>query len=248
MLSLPQTVGSDQVQYKIFGEPWSIWLGFKKLSKCFRPNIKEIQHGMSLCQKWESKERFVFLASVNNIDWQPNHMAIKNSIVSRRRIGRAWDVAWDQSEHRNRILHGVDQGTCKVSTPNYAPSTHKAQHISLATSDFFPDLTPKHPSCGSSHTQCVAKTSLCGARMLVTAQKMEGYQQERQAIAAWLHINDNLRITSFKSQKAESGMVRVDRLLPALASSRQIYIFTCYMLAPCWMSSLGIHDPFVLLW
>jgi len=177
MLLLPQTVGSDQVQYKIFGEPWSIWLGFKKLSKCFRPNIKEIRHGMSLCQKWESKERFVFLASVNNIDWQPNHMAIKNSIVSRRRIGKAWDVAWDHWEHRNRILHRVDQGTCKVSTPKYVPSTHKAQRFSLVASEFVPDLTLKPPSCGSSHTQCVAKTSLCGARTLVTTQKMEGFNK-----------------------------------------------------------------------
>jgi hypothetical protein len=60
MLSLPQTVGSDQLQYKIFGEPWSIWLGFKKLSKYFRPDIKEIRQGISLYQYWESKERFGF--------------------------------------------------------------------------------------------------------------------------------------------------------------------------------------------
>jgi hypothetical protein len=52
MLLLPQPVGSDQVQYKIFGEPWSILLGFKKLSKYFRPDIKEIRHGISLCQYW----------------------------------------------------------------------------------------------------------------------------------------------------------------------------------------------------
>jgi len=112
---------------------------------------------------------------------------------------------------------------------------------------FFPDLTPKPPSCGSSHTQCVAKTSLCGARTLDKTQKMEGINKNVNQLLLGFKINDNLRITSLKSQ-AESEMVRVDSLLPALALSRQLYICTCYMLAPCWMSSLGIHNPFVLLW
>jgi hypothetical protein len=149
-------------------------------------------------------------------------MAIKTLIVSRRRIGKAWDVAWDQSELRNRILQRVVQGTCKVSTPKYAPSTHKAQRFSLVTSEFFPDLTPKHPCCGSSRTQCVAKTSLCGAQMLVTTQKMEGMNKNVKQLLLGIKINDDLRITSPKSQKGESGMVRVDRLLPALALSRQL--------------------------
>ena len=48
MFSLPQTLGSDQVQYKIFGEPWSIWLGSKKLSKDFRSAIQDIRHGIPL--------------------------------------------------------------------------------------------------------------------------------------------------------------------------------------------------------
>jgi hypothetical protein len=168
--------------------------------------------------------------------------------VSRRRIDKAWDVAWDQWEHRNRILHRVNQGKCKVSTPKYALSTHKAQRFSLVTSYFFPDLTPKHTSCGSSHTQCVAKTSLCGVRTLVTAQKMEGINMNVKQLLLGFKSIIFLRITSPKSQKAESGMVRMDRLFPALASSRQLYIFTCYMLAPCWMSCLGIHDEFALLW
>ena len=58
MFPFPQNIGSDQVQYKIFGEPWSIWLGPKKLSKDFRPTIQEICHGTPLRHYWESKERF----------------------------------------------------------------------------------------------------------------------------------------------------------------------------------------------
>jgi len=77
---------------------------------------------------------------------------------------------------------------------------------------------------------------------------MEGINKNFKQLLLGFKINDNLRITSPKSQKAESGMVRVDHLLPALALSRQLYIFSCYVLAPCWMFSLGIHNPFVLLW
>ena len=47
---------------------------------------------------------------------------------------------------------------------------------------FFPDLTPKPPSCGSSHTQCVAKTSLCGVRTLVRTQKMEGINKASKSM------------------------------------------------------------------
>ena len=42
---------------------------------------------------------------------------------------------------------------------------------------------PNHyPSCGSSHTQCVAKTSLCGVRTLVTTQKMEGINKASKSM------------------------------------------------------------------
>jgi len=100
---------------------------------------------------------------------------------------------------------------------------------------FFPDHIPYPPSCGSSHTQCVAKTRLCGARTLDTTQKMEGINKNFKQLLLGFKINDNLRITSPKSQKAESGMVRVDHLLPALALSRQLYIFhaTCWLPAGC---------------
>jgi hypothetical protein len=65
--------------------------------------------------------------------------------------------------------------------------------------------------------------------------EMEGINKNVKPLLRGFKIDDDLRIASPKSQfvfKAESGMVRVDRLLPALASLRQLSIFTCYMLAP----------------
>jgi hypothetical protein len=49
----------------------------------------------------------------------------------------------------------------------------------------------------------VAKTSLCGVRTLVTTQKMEGINKNVKQLLLGFKINDNLRITSPKSQKAE---------------------------------------------
>jgi hypothetical protein len=91
---------------------------------------------------------------------------------------------------------------------------------------------------------------VCAAREHQSHSEIEGINKNVNPLLLGLKIDDDLRIASPKSQfvfKAESGTVWVDHLLPALASLRQLSIFTCYMFAPWWMSSLGIHDPFVLL-
>ena len=88
-------------------------------------------------------------------------------------ICKAWDVTMDQWEHRNGILHGVDQGICMQGIDAQIRAQY-AQGSAFLPRDvrfFFRDLTPKPPSSGSSHTRCVAKTSLRGARTPVTTRK-----------------------------------------------------------------------------
>ena len=102
-------------------------------------------------------------------------------------ICKAWDVTMDQWEHRNGILHGVDQGICMQGIDAQIRAQY-AQGSAFLPRDvrfFFRDLTPKPPSSGSSHTRCVAKR-VCAARKRQSRLGNGGYQQECQAIAAWL--------------------------------------------------------------
>jgi hypothetical protein len=75
----------------------------------------------------------------------------------------------------------------KVSTPKYAPSTYKAHHISLVTSDFFqislPNLIIAAPA-----TRDAWLKQACAACERQSRVGNGEYQQERQAIAAWLQI------------------------------------------------------------
>ena len=70
-------------QYKIYGKPWALWIGGRKLCTDYRPIIQEITQGKDLREYWDRKERFGG-GSSTDIDWIATESAMKNSTPSRR--------------------------------------------------------------------------------------------------------------------------------------------------------------------
>jgi len=72
------------LQYKVYGEPWALWIGGQKLFTNYRPTIQEITQGQDLRACWDNKQRFGRGSSTNMIDWIATESAMKNSTPSRR--------------------------------------------------------------------------------------------------------------------------------------------------------------------
>ena len=102
-------------------------------------------------------------------------------------ICKAWDVAWDQWEHRNGILHGVDQGIlmqgidAQIRAQYSQGSAFLPRDVRIFFRISLPNLLLAAPA-----TRDAWLKRVCAARERQSRLGNGGYQQERQAIAAWL--------------------------------------------------------------
>ena len=102
-------------------------------------------------------------------------------------IRKAWDVAWDQWEHRNDILHGDDQGIvtqgfdAQIRAQYLQGSSYLPRDVRFYFRISLPNLLLAAPA-----TRDAWLKRVCAARERQSRLGNGGYQQERQAIAAWL--------------------------------------------------------------
>ena len=68
-------------QYKVFGEPWPLWLGKEKLCRDLRGQIINIVNGTPACLWWEQHKKMPSGASVT-IDWVAPGQALTQSVRS----------------------------------------------------------------------------------------------------------------------------------------------------------------------
>ena len=72
------------IQQGIFGEPWALWVGSRKISQCIRDEVIEHIQGRKVKEYWDGKKRFGNKTS-SDIDWEASNKAMKSVVLSRKR-------------------------------------------------------------------------------------------------------------------------------------------------------------------
>ena len=75
---------SPPIQQGIFGEPWALWVGPRKICQSIRDEVVEHIQGRSVRKYWEGKERFGN-KSASDIDWEASKKAMESAVLSRKR-------------------------------------------------------------------------------------------------------------------------------------------------------------------
>ena len=72
------------IQQEIYGEPWSFWVGPRKISQRFREEVIEHIQGKAVKKYWDGKKRFGGKSSAD-IDWNATKKAMESVPLSRKR-------------------------------------------------------------------------------------------------------------------------------------------------------------------
>jgi len=101
-------------------------------------------------------------------------------------IRKAWDVVWDQWEHRNGILHSADQIVIMQYTDNAIRAEYQLGYLALPQDVHVFFRTPVESLLDSIPTVRDAWLKRVSAARARQTRSGEGYQYEQQAMAAWL--------------------------------------------------------------